>query len=61
MGGSSLEGEQQGAHGMTGAEWRVATALFTAGEVIAPAAFADCALHRTAVPLSVRLCAAHSW
>ena len=34
MGGSSLEDEQQGAHGMTGAEWRVATALFTAGEVV---------------------------
>ena len=28
-----MEGACQGAHGMTGVEWRVATALFTAGEV----------------------------
>ena len=34
VGDASLESEQERRHGMTGAEWRVATALFTAGEVI---------------------------
>ncbi len=33
VGDASLESEQERRHGMTGAEWRVATALFTAGEV----------------------------
>lgn len=33
VGDASLENEQERRHGMTGAEWRVATALFTAGEV----------------------------
>ena len=33
IGDASLESEQERRHGMTGAEWRVATALFTAGEV----------------------------
>ena len=28
-----MEGAGEGPHGMTGTEWRVATALFTAGEV----------------------------
>lgn len=34
VGDASLESEQERRHGMTSAEWRVATALFTAGEVI---------------------------
>ncbi|KAL0028583.1 hypothetical protein WJX79_003483 [Trebouxia sp. C0005] len=33
VGDASLESEQERRHGMTSAEWRVATALFTAGEV----------------------------
>jgi hypothetical protein len=33
VGDASLESEQERRHGMTGPEWRVATALFTAGEV----------------------------
>ena len=33
VGDASVEGTCDGPHGMTGTEWRVATALFTAGEV----------------------------
>jgi hypothetical protein len=33
VGDASLESEQERRHGMSGPEWRVATALFTAGEV----------------------------
>ena len=35
VGEASMESEQERRHGMTGTEWRVATALFTAGEVTA--------------------------
>ena len=33
VGDANVDGSGQGVHGMTGSEWRVATALFTAGEV----------------------------
>lgn len=35
VGEASMESEQERRHGMTGTEWRVATALFTVGEVTA--------------------------
>ena len=35
VGDASVEGSGEGAHGITATEWRVATALFTAGEVSA--------------------------
>ena len=33
VGDASMDSHCPGAHGMTGTEWKVATALFTAGEV----------------------------
>ena len=35
VGEASMESEQERRHGMTGTEWKVATALFTVGEVTA--------------------------